>query len=65
MCRTFKLSLQSNISLHVLCRTALDFCKGRVKHFQSLLSQKIKNCTYSKPKSLFFLIVKANCDHMD
>lgn len=59
------LSLQSNISLPVLCWTALDFYKGRVKHFQSLLNQKIKKCTYSKPKSLFFLIVKANCDHMD
>lgn len=59
------LSPQFNISPLALCRTALDFCKGRAKYFQLLLSQKIIKHTRSKPKPLFFLMVKANCGHMD
>lgn len=59
------ISRQRNISPLVLCRTTLDFCKGRAKYFQLLLSQKIIKRTHSKPKPLFLLIVKANCDHMD
>lgn len=42
----------------------LIFVKAEQNIF-SHFSQKIVECTRSKPKSPFFLIVKTNCDHMD